>query len=205
VDEQADKRTAIVAAALEVIEQDGLSGFTQPRVARRTGLRQSHLTYYFPTRSDLLLAVADEAIRRRIESLTAVLGAPTPQAKVRALVDVLVDPRQTRVLTALTQSADAHPGVRAAFATLGAGIAPLGVDLIRSFDAEPDEASLVLLQATSTGLAVLALASGGGPPLRARAEHVLTRLLVGLRCAPNSSAAGATTPDTDTDTGKAPA
>jgi AcrR family transcriptional regulator len=175
----ADKREAIVAAALDVIEESGLSGFTQPRVARRAGLRQSHLTYYFPTRADLLRAVAEEAVARRIEVLRVAMSAQDPAEKVARLVEVLIDPRQTRVLTALAQSADADPGVRRAFGSLGAGIAPLGAALLESFGAEPTEASISLLQATSTGIAVLALAAGG-EAFRGRAEQVLARLLTGL-------------------------
>jgi len=174
------RREAIVAAALDVIQEEGLSGFTQPRVALRAGLRQSHLTYYFPTRADLLLAVTDEAVRRRVEALRAAVSAEDRAAKVAGLVEVLLDPRQTRILTALTQSADADPGVRRAFAALSAGIAPLGAALITSFGAEPTEASLTLLQATSTGIAVLALATGA-EAFRSRAEQVLTQLLTGLR------------------------
>jgi len=175
----ADKREAIVAAALDVIEESGLSGFTQPRVARRAGLRQSHLTYYFPTRADLLRAVAEEAVSRRIEILRVAVSAQDPAAKVAGLVEVLVDPRQTRILTALVQSADADPGVRRAFGSLGAGITPLGAALLESFGAEPTEASLALLQATSTGIAVLALAAGG-EAFHDRAEQILTQLLTGL-------------------------
>ena len=44
--------------------------------------------------------------------------------------------------------------------------------------AEPTEASLALLQAISTGIAVLALATGG-EAFRDRAEQVLTQLLTG--------------------------
>jgi AcrR family transcriptional regulator len=202
-----DKRALIVAAALDIIGDDGLAGFTQPRVAQRAGLRQGHLTYYFPTRDDLLLAVVDEAIHRRIASLSAVRNASTPESKVRTLVDVLVDPRQTRVLTALTQSADANPGVRAAFAALGAGIAPLGADLIRSFGAAPDEASLVLLQAASTGVAVMALANGGGDAMRTRARDILVKLLNGFRHdgeTPTDLATSDRDPRSDSDSGKAP-
>ncbi len=195
------RREAIVAAALDVIQEKGLSGFTQPRVARRAGLRQSHLTYYFPTRADLLLAVADEAVRRRIEALRTAVSAEDPAAKVTGLVDVLVDPRQTRILTALTQSADADPGVRRAFSALGAGIAPLGAALLTSFGAEPTEASLALLQATSTGIAVLALATGG-EAFRGRAEQILIQLLTSLR--PHRTAPGLT-PPTAAPTREAPA
>jgi AcrR family transcriptional regulator len=174
------KREEIIAAALDVIQEEGLGGFTQPRVSRRAGLRQSHLTYYFPTRADLLLAVAEEAVRRRIEALRAAVSAEDPAAKVTGLVEVLVDPRQTRILSALAQSADADPGVRSAFLALGAGIAPLGAALVTSFGGEPTEASLTLLQAASTGIAVLALATGG-EAFRDRAEQALIQLLTGLR------------------------
>lgn len=173
------RREAIVAAALDVIQEEGLSGFTQPRVARRAGLRQSHLTYYFPTRAHLLLAVADESVRRRVEALGAAVSVEDPAGKVTGLVEILIDPRQTRILTALTQSADADPEVRRAFSALGAGIAPPGAALLTSFGVEPTEASLALLQATSTGIAVLALASGG-EAFRGRAEQVLNQLLTGL-------------------------
>lgn len=170
------KREAIVAAALETIREDGLGGFTQPRVARRAGLRQSHLTYYFPTRDDLLLAVADEAVRRRIAALEVAGSAATPAAKVSALVGVLTDPAQTRVLVALTQAADSHAAVRRSFAALAVGVAPISADLLRAFGVEVTETSLGLLQATSTGLAVLALATGA-EDLPRRAEHLLTDLL----------------------------
>jgi AcrR family transcriptional regulator len=196
------KREAIVAAALDVIEEDGLSGFTQPRVARRAGLRQSHLTYYFPTRADLLLAVADEAVHRRIEALRGAVSAEDPAAKVAGLVEVLVDPRQTRILTALTQSADADPGVRHAFRALGAGIAPLGAALLESFGVEPSEASLALLQTTSTGIAVLALATGG-ESFRDRAEQILAQLISGLLAEQHRT--GTATTHRSTDAREAPA
>jgi AcrR family transcriptional regulator len=190
------RREAIVASALDVIQEEGLSGFTQPRVARRAGLRQSHLTYYFPTRADLLLAVAEEAVRRRIEALRAAVSAEDPAAKVAGLVEVLVDPRQTRILTALAQSADADPEVRRAFHALGTGVGSLGGAFFESVGVEPTESSLALLQATSTGIAVLALASGG-EAFRDRAEQVLTQLISGLLAEQHRAGTGTTHRSTD--------
>lgn len=173
------KRQLIVDSALEVIGDEGLGGFTQPQVARRAGLRQSHLTYYFPTRDELLLAVAEEAVRRRIEALGIVMSVSTRTAKVAALAGVLADPSQTRVLVALTQAADSHADIRRSFAALAAGIAPISADLLKAFDVEVTETSLSLLQGTSTGLAVLALATGG-PDFPRRAQRLLTELLTHL-------------------------
>lgn len=173
------KRDSIVAAAINVIREDGLAGFTQPRVARRAGLRQSHLTYYFPTREDLLVAVTEQAVADRISVLGSVTEAGSPSEKVRCLAQVLTDPEQTRVLLALIQSADRHEAVRAAFDQLRAGVGPGSADLIRAWGAEPTSDAQQLLQAASTGLAVLALANNGAE-FQSRVEQLVSTLLTGL-------------------------
>ena len=174
--EKPDRRRTIVAAALDVIGESGLGGFTQPRVAARAGMRQSHLTYYFPTRDDLLLAVADEAVRLRVEVLREARdGADGVGDQVAALARVLSTPEHTRVLMALTQAADQNEAVRTSFGALAADVAPLSADLLRSAGVEPDPASLALLQATSTGIAVLALARGHD--FAPMAEELLTAFL----------------------------
>ncbi|MCD2189377.1 TetR/AcrR family transcriptional regulator [Actinomycetospora soli] len=178
-----DKRTAIVEAALEVIGETGPAGFTQPRVAARAGLRQSHLTYYFPTRDDLLVAVAEEAVRRRVALLRdAQDGADGIDGQVRALARILTSPEQTRVLLALTQAADRNEAVREAFGGLAAGVGPIGSRMLADAGAPVDRAAVGLLQATATGIAVLALARGGDAPeaVVALAEHLIRTLLDGL-------------------------
>jgi AcrR family transcriptional regulator len=165
----ADRRGAIVAAALEVIGESGLGGFTQPRVAARAGLRQSHLTYYFPTRDDLLVAVADEAVRRRIALLQeAQAAADGPRAQVAALAGVLTSPEHTRILLALTQAADQDEAVRTSFDALAAGVGPLGADLLQAAGIEVDPVDVALLQVVSTGIAVLSLARGGDAAVAGR-------------------------------------
>jgi AcrR family transcriptional regulator len=181
----ADRRGQIVRAALEVVREGGLGSFTQPRVARRAGLRQSHLTYYFPTRDDLLAAVAHEAVAQRIVALGPIGEAGGAEKKLAALVDVLVDPEQTRVLLALTQSAELDDAIRTSMAELGRGIAPLGASLLAASGVPVTPGTLDALQTTSTGIAVLALAQGG-VEFRPRAEAVLTTLLTGLATAPPS-------------------
>jgi AcrR family transcriptional regulator len=169
-----DKRAAIVAAALGLIRESGLASFTQPRVAQRLGLRQNHVTYYFPTRSDLLLAVAEEAVRQRV-ALGGLVVAEGRQAKVAALAAVLAAPEQTRMLIALTQSADQEPGVRGSMGEPAASVESIPVSLLLACWAEVTEASLGLLQALSTGLAVLTL--GRGDEFLPTAEPLLNHLL----------------------------
>lgn len=156
-----DRRRALVGAALELIGESGLGGFTQPRVAARAGMRQSHLTYYFPTRDDLLVAVAEEAVRRRVALLAETLaGADGRAEQVSALARVFSSPGDTRVLLALTEAADQNEEVRAAFDALAAGVAPLSAEVLATAGSEADPVSLALLQATATGVAVLSLARG---------------------------------------------
>lgn len=50
-------REHILDTALTIASSRGLKELTQTNVATAAGVRQSHLTYYFPLKSDLLAAV----------------------------------------------------------------------------------------------------------------------------------------------------
>lgn len=67
-------RERILSAAVELARSVGLPGISQARVAEHAGLRQSHLTYYFPTRVELIKATF-EAIRLELmeDSLQALV------------------------------------------------------------------------------------------------------------------------------------
>lgn len=52
-------REWLLAAAVELVGVQGLQGFSQARVIAVTGLRQRHLTYYLPSRKDLLKVLAE--------------------------------------------------------------------------------------------------------------------------------------------------
>jgi hypothetical protein len=91
---------------------------------------------------------------------------------------------------ALTQSADRNEAVRASFGGLATQIAPLGAELLGQWGAAVDESSLALLQATSTGLAVLALARG--EDFAPFAEHLLRDLLDTAAAATRARAAADT-------------
>jgi AcrR family transcriptional regulator len=109
-----DVRARILDAALGLLARGGAGELTQPRVARAAGVRQSHLTYYFPTRDALLQAVAD----RSIDALAATLmraaqgGRLGPQALPRALARAITDKGRTRTMLALIGTADRDPAVR---------------------------------------------------------------------------------------------
>lgn len=55
------RRSEILAAARRIVRDEGAAALTQPRLARYTGLRQSHITYYFPRKSDLYAALLTDS------------------------------------------------------------------------------------------------------------------------------------------------
>src|SRR2546423_7215859 len=106
-----DVRDRILEAALGLLAESGAHELTQPRVSRAAGVRQSHLTYYFPTRADLLQAVA----RHSIEALAARLQKPkrTRRAPLSdELASAAADKGRVRVMLGLVSAADRHPGLK---------------------------------------------------------------------------------------------
>jgi AcrR family transcriptional regulator len=109
-------RERILDAALAILSESGIQHFTQPKVAKRAGVRQSHLTYYFPTRDDLLEASTE----RGIEHLAAGLGRVaaggaegTRSHLIERLAAAIIDRTHMRMFVAMMVEADGDPAVRA--------------------------------------------------------------------------------------------
>src|SRR5580692_9882302 len=117
-----DRRTEIINAGLDTLREFGSSGFTQQRVASRLGMRQSHLTYYYPTRADLLAAVARAAVDGQLAAVDTVLSDASLEAGVAAIAQVVVRHENTRVLMALAEAADKEPQLRELFRELADGV-----------------------------------------------------------------------------------
>ena len=58
------KKQAIVAAASEILNRDGIKGMTLANVAARVGLITTSVTYYFKKKEDLAVACLLEGIER---------------------------------------------------------------------------------------------------------------------------------------------
>lgn len=54
----------ILKASLETLKTHGAAGFTAPLVAKRAKVRQSHITYYYPSRKSLIQATVRFALVR---------------------------------------------------------------------------------------------------------------------------------------------
>jgi AcrR family transcriptional regulator len=101
-----DLREHIVDAAIKLLRESGVKKLAQPQVARAAGIPQGHLTYYFPKKADLLVAVA----RRTIQVFARELGA---ERQATALCRFhMKDVGRTRMLIGLLVAADEEPALR---------------------------------------------------------------------------------------------
>src|SRR5437868_7461885 len=103
-----DVRERLLEAALHLLAESGAHELTQPKVAKAAGVRQSHLTYYFPTRGELLQEVA----RYSIEKLAAQLAHAKPGALSDDIAAGAADKRRSRVLLGLVMGADRDPKIK---------------------------------------------------------------------------------------------
>ncbi|VTU01840.1 -family transcriptional regulatory protein : Transcriptional regulator, TetR family OS=Thermincola potens (strain JR) GN=TherJR_0193 PE=4 SV=1: TetR_N: TetR_C_6 [Gemmataceae bacterium] len=62
------RREEIMVAAEAVLADDGIDELSLKKVEDRAGMSRGQLTYYFPTRESILLAVYDRMIRRMIRA-----------------------------------------------------------------------------------------------------------------------------------------
>src|ERR1700689_1258312 len=97
-----DRREIILKAAIAILREHGFSGFTQPRVAKRADVRQSHLTYYFPTRLALLEGVARLAVDGQLAALQSIVDLPSVPGVFKNITAKIGRPKNTRGLMALS-------------------------------------------------------------------------------------------------------
>jgi AcrR family transcriptional regulator len=155
-------RQRLLEAALQVLADEGMHALTQTRVAERAGLRQSHLTYYFPSRSDLLKGVVEHAAgetpgrfihdraghRPSLASLKTHLGAQ------------VTDARLARVMLALTAASDEDPSLKQWMIEFDRRMRDMfgGVLAAMGYRVKPQE--VALFHATMVGIAVLHSSEG---------------------------------------------
>ena len=106
----------ILDAALALLRESGVQRLTQTEVATRAGVRQSHLTYYFPTREDLLAAVTTRAVEGIAAGVRRVVGEPAdaaPGTVPARLASAVADLEHMRMFVGLIVEADGDPTLRA--------------------------------------------------------------------------------------------
>jgi AcrR family transcriptional regulator len=162
------RRGQILDAAVDLLSESGYPGLTQPKVVQRVGITQSHLTYYFPTRSDLVGAVAEAVVSRLLE----VWDSNGDPASVQELIDriavVISSPPRSRAILSLILAAETDLPVRAQVIRLieslrdraAAALAEVGPQRRKAGPAETLALDGRLLHAAWVGLAITALGEG---------------------------------------------
>lgn len=64
------RREQIIVAAVEIITSQGLHNLSLSKIENRAGMRRGQLTYYFPTKEDILLAVFDHLLLLLIKQMS---------------------------------------------------------------------------------------------------------------------------------------
>jgi AcrR family transcriptional regulator len=174
-----DRRETILKAAIATLREHGFSGFTQPRVAKRADVRQSHLTYYFPTRLALLEGVARLAVDGQLAALQSIVDLPSVPAVIKNIAAMIGRHENTRVLMALAQAADEEPSLRGLFRELADGIVSRLRQLLENLHLDATEEQVKLIHSLSVGLAVVDLATQR-PHSKRRVEAILESLFATL-------------------------
>ncbi|MBM3648480.1 MAG: TetR/AcrR family transcriptional regulator [Alphaproteobacteria bacterium] len=111
----AETVAAILEATAQILEKGGLVALTTNAVAERAGVSVGTLYQYFDNKDALLLALAQQETEATLADVARALKGeidPSPQARVRAMVRVLVNAfggrrraRKAVMLAILTQGA----------------------------------------------------------------------------------------------------
>src|SRR6266542_315622 len=110
-DEAGGIRERLLNAAVAILREGGIQGLSQVQVARRARVRQSHLTYYFPRRRDLVEAVAVRFIDGVVGGLAAAAGtaAMSPGTMLQRVADAIADQAHMRMFIGVIVESDSDP------------------------------------------------------------------------------------------------
>ena len=110
----ANARERILYAAVFLLNDEGFSALTQTRVAERAGMRQSHVTYYFPSRNDLLRETAVYGCNAMLAIMASGIesGALTRENFLDFLISDVSDRRFARLMTALIVASDEDQSIK---------------------------------------------------------------------------------------------
>ena len=166
-----DVRDRILEAALGLLAESGAHELTQPRVSKAAGVRQSHLTYYFPTRADLLQAVAQYSIGKLAGQL-AHDRPTTPAAVAQGIAAGSADKRRVRVMLGLVAAADRDPAIKKRMRAFVGKLRNQMTPALEAGGLETDPESVAFFHSVAVGCAVLQLARDNAEA-RAEAKAVL--------------------------------
>jgi len=178
LDDATDVRQRILDAALGLMAEHGFMEVTQPKIARAAGVRQSHLTYYFPTRGELLKALAMHSIEILLGSVAAgaSAGKLTPELFAQFAGEALADKRRARVMLGLIVSSEEDREIKQFLRDFVVRVRATMTDVARLLGRDPDQVNIVALHMLFVGATVLNVARDDATSRRECAE--IARLAV---------------------------
>jgi AcrR family transcriptional regulator len=146
----------ILIAGSTLLREKGVTALTQPQIAQAANIKQSHLTYYFPKRANLLLAIAEFTLAGLMENVAIQLQAK-PQSATLAdeIAKIMIDGFPPRVLLGLIVAADSDPDIRKLLRKLIRHVRDAMQHLLEQAGIAADDESARLFHATIIGLAVM--------------------------------------------------
>jgi AcrR family transcriptional regulator len=146
----------ILMAGSTLLREKGVTALTQPQVALAANIKQSHLTYYFPTRSSLLLAIAEYTLSGLMDEVAARLQAsPRDKTLAEALSRIMIEGFPPRVFIGLIVAADSDPDIRKLLRKLIRRVRTALQHLLEQAGIAADAEAAMLFHASLVGLAVM--------------------------------------------------
>lgn len=98
-----DRVIQILDTALEILIEDGYQALTLREVARRCNIQIGAVSYYYKSRSDLMLDVINHVLAPYADNIKAILHEPdlTAEQKLERFIRLLLDDIQTKKTTRL--------------------------------------------------------------------------------------------------------
>ncbi len=153
----APARIRILTAGVEVLHSDGFAALTQQAVAEKAGVRQSHITYYFPTRLDLLQATAQFGAECMMNPISnaAMNGNVTFEQFRELLMPDLTDRNWWRLMTALVNACSESESIRSWIVQFDAQIRDRLCEGFKAFGIALNDLDVEFLHATYIGALTL--------------------------------------------------
>ena len=147
-------RQRILDAAVRIARKSGIKALTQPQVAREAGVRQSHLTYYFPRKADLLAAVLEASHKHGRSALPK-----SRDEAMRFLEALFFEPNSMRFFLGAIIEASEQDDLRKALAD---HVATLNAEIASFFNRPSDDPAVVMFIDRLRGLAIRLLVEPKG-------------------------------------------
>lgn len=169
-------RERILYAAVEILNNEGFRALTQQRVAEKACVRQSHITYYFPARNDLLRETAAFGCNVMLEMLAGGVDSGVVNLEVarEAFATNIHDRRFARLMCALIVASDEDDRIKPWLASFEEINHRRLLDTLKKLGLSVTLDDVAFFHATMVGALIQDLGESSESSL-ARARHITQR------------------------------